>query len=68
MTKVCKQVEVDEELLSEVMHRYVLDTEAEAVDFALRRLLPLKLSREEARAFEGARPPQTGEVEPAAEA
>jgi len=51
MTKVCKVIEIDDELLSEVMHRYVLDTEAEAVDFALRRLLP-RISQEEACGLE----------------
>jgi Arc/MetJ family transcription regulator len=67
MTKVCRPVDVDEELLSEVMHRYVIDTEAEAVDFALRRLLPLKLSSEEAMALERAQPIGTDEVEPDAD-
>ena len=51
MTKVCKTIEVDDELLGEVMHRYVLDTEAEAVDFALRRLLP-RISQDEAYAWQ----------------
>lgn len=51
MTKVRKTIEVDDELLREVMHRYVLDTEAEAVDFALRRLLP-RISQEEGHAWQ----------------
>jgi Arc/MetJ family transcription regulator len=39
-------IEIDDELVAEVMHRFGLKTKREAVDLALRRLVGPRLSRE----------------------
>ncbi|MDQ4069068.1 MAG: type II toxin-antitoxin system VapB family antitoxin [Actinomycetota bacterium] len=46
-------IEIDEELVTKVMHRYGLSSKRAAVDLALRRLAGEPLSREEALALEG---------------
>ena len=47
-------IEIDERLIREVMDRYGVSTKREAVDLALRRMLPSRLSRVEALEMEGA--------------
>jgi Arc/MetJ family transcription regulator len=54
MAKVRTNIEIDEELVRAVMDRYALHTKTEAVHFALRRLVPAKMSREEMLAMRGA--------------
>jgi Arc/MetJ family transcription regulator len=46
-------IDIDDELIERVMHRYSLDTKREAVDFALRRLVRKPLTSEEFLALEG---------------
>ncbi len=46
-------VEIDESLVREAMHRYGLRSKRAAVDLALRRLVGEPMSREEALAMEG---------------
>ncbi len=46
-------IEIDEKLVTEVMHRHGLTSKRAAVDLALRRLVGEPLSREEALAMEG---------------
>jgi Arc/MetJ family transcription regulator len=46
-------IEIDDELIARVMQRYRLGTKREAVDYALRRLVPEPMSLEEALAMQG---------------
>jgi Arc/MetJ family transcription regulator len=46
-------IEIDDELIARVMRTYRLKTKREAVDLALRRLVPEPMSLEEALAMEG---------------
>lgn len=46
-------IELDEELVAEVMHRYALRTKREAVDLALRRLVGPRLSPDFLAGLEG---------------
>jgi len=46
-------IEIDEELIARVMRRYDLRTKRSAVDFALRRLDLVPMSREDALAMRG---------------
>ena len=46
-------IEIDDELIARVMRTYRLKTKREAVDFALRRLVPEPMSLEEALAMRG---------------
>jgi Arc/MetJ family transcription regulator len=46
-------IEIDDELVSNVMRRYGLTSKRAAVDLALRRLAGEPLSRDEALALEG---------------
>jgi Arc/MetJ family transcription regulator len=47
-------VDIDDQLIARVMHRYALPTKRAAVDFALRRLDVEPMSREEALTMQGA--------------
>jgi len=47
-------IDIDEELVGRVMRRHGLHTKREAVDFALRAVDVVPLTREEALAMEGA--------------
>ena len=47
------ELELDDELVAEVMHRYGLSSEQAAVDFALRRVAADAMSRREALAMAG---------------
>ncbi len=46
-------IEIDDELIARAMRTYRLRTKREAVDLALRRLVPEPMTREEALAMEG---------------
>ena len=46
-------VEIDDELCEKVMQRYSLRTKREAINFALRRLLPEPLSRKDIKRMQG---------------
>jgi Arc/MetJ family transcription regulator len=46
-------IDIDDELIDNVMRRYALTTKREAVDFALRRLYRMPMTREEILALEG---------------
>ncbi|MDO5495294.1 MAG: type II toxin-antitoxin system VapB family antitoxin [bacterium] len=46
-------IDIDDELVREAMHRYGLGTKREAVDFALRRLVGPVMTLDEMRAMEG---------------
>ena len=46
-------IEIDDELIARAMSTYRLRTKREAVDLALRRLVPEPMSREEALAMRG---------------
>jgi Arc/MetJ family transcription regulator len=46
-------IELDDELVAEVMHRYNLDTKREAVDLALRRLVGPGLTKQDIDAVRG---------------
>lgn len=46
-------IEIDDELITKVMQRYDLPTKRAAVDYALRRLLGMPMTREEALAMQG---------------
>lgn len=46
-------IDIDEDLLARVQATYGLRTKREAVDFALRRLLVIPFTREQALAAEG---------------
>jgi len=46
-------IEIDERLVQEVMHRYGLGSKRAAVDLALRRLVGAPMSRDEALGMEG---------------
>lgn len=46
-------IDIDDELISRVMRIHRLSTKREAVDYALRQLVALPLSRDEALAMEG---------------
>jgi len=46
-------IEIDDELVARVMHRYGLSTKRSAVDLALRRLDLEPMSREDALAMRG---------------
>ncbi|MBV9952961.1 MAG: type II toxin-antitoxin system VapB family antitoxin [Acidimicrobiia bacterium] len=46
-------IDIDDELVAEAMRRYGLPTKRAAVDFALRRLVTKRMSREEALAMQG---------------
>lgn len=48
-------IEIEETYVEEIMRRYRLRTKTEAVDFALRRLAGLPMTKEEALGLEGAR-------------
>lgn len=47
-------IDIDDEVLNMVMHRYRLRTKTEAVDLALRLLAGQPMSKEEALAMRGA--------------
>ncbi|HEX5224976.1 MAG TPA: type II toxin-antitoxin system VapB family antitoxin [Solirubrobacteraceae bacterium] len=53
MTKVRTNIELDEELVRAVMDRYALHTKTAAVHFALRRLVPAKMTHQEMAAMRG---------------
>ena len=46
-------IEIDEKVIQRVMRRYGFKTKREAVDYALRRLDVVPMTREEALAMEG---------------
>jgi Arc/MetJ family transcription regulator len=46
-------IEIDDELIAKVMEWYGFKTKREAVDYALRRLMPKPMTTEEALAMEG---------------
>lgn len=46
-------IEIDDELIARVQAQYGLRTKREAVDYALRRLLVVPMTREEALAMRG---------------
>lgn len=46
-------IDIDDELIASVMRTYRLPTKRAAVDYALRRLAPEPMSREEALAMQG---------------
>ncbi len=46
-------IEIDDELIAKVMRTYRLKTKREAVEYALRRLVPEPMSLEEALAMRG---------------
>lgn len=46
-------IELDDELVGEAMRRYDLPTKREAVDFALRRLVGVPLTKESLRGLRG---------------
>jgi len=46
-------IDLDDELVAEVMRRYNLKTKREAVDFALRRLVGLKITTEDILSLRG---------------
>jgi Arc/MetJ family transcription regulator len=46
-------IEIDDSLIGKVMEIYHLPTKREAVDFALRKLVPEPMTREEMLAMEG---------------
>ena len=46
-------IEIDDDLIESVMQRYGFRTKRETVDYALRRLAPRKLTKEEFLALEG---------------
>jgi Arc/MetJ family transcription regulator len=46
-------IDIDDDLVKEAMHRYRLSSKRAAVDLALRRLVGEPMSREEALAMEG---------------
>lgn len=46
-------IEIDDELITKVMQRYDLPTKRAAVDYALRQLLGMPMTREEALAMQG---------------
>lgn len=48
-------VEIEEDYVEEIMRRYRLRTKTEAIDFALRRLAGLPMTKEEALGMRGAR-------------
>ena len=55
MGRTRTNIEIEDDYLEAVMHRYRLRTKTDAVDLALRRLAGPPLSDEEALAMEGAR-------------
>jgi Arc/MetJ family transcription regulator len=46
-------IEIDDSVLEQVMKTYALRTKREAVDYALRRLLVVPMTREEVLAMQG---------------
>lgn len=46
-------IDIDDEVIARVQRQYGLRTKREAVDFALRRLLVLPMTRQEALAMRG---------------
>ena len=46
-------IDIDDDLVSEVMRRYNLPTKKEAVNYALRRLVPVPLTKEFLLSLEG---------------
>lgn len=54
MRKVRTNIEIDEDNVRSIMHRYGIRTKTEAVDLALRRLAGQPMEREEASAMRGA--------------
>lgn len=46
-------VDIDDELIARVMGRYHLDTEQDAVEFALRKVAEAPITRDEALAMQG---------------
>jgi Arc/MetJ family transcription regulator len=46
-------IDIDDDLIERVMHRYGLTTKKEAVDFALRSIAWEPMSRDEALAMQG---------------
>lgn len=49
-------IDIDDDLLQTVMQRYDLRTKTEAVDYSLRRLAGIPMTREETRAMFGTLP------------
>lgn len=54
MSRVRTNIEIDEDHVRAIMHRYGVRTKTEAVDLALRHLAGQPMSREEATAMRGA--------------
>jgi Arc/MetJ family transcription regulator len=54
MAKVRTNIEIEDDYVEAIMHRYRLRTKTEAVDLALRNLAGQPMTREEALAMEGA--------------
>lgn len=46
-------IEIDDDLVADAMHRFGLSSKREAVDYALRRLVGPVMTREEMLAMEG---------------
>lgn len=55
MARTRTNIEIENDYLDTVMHRYGLGTKTEAVDLALRSLAGQPMSRDEALAMEGVR-------------
>lgn len=65
VSRVRTNIEIEDEYVQRIMHRYHLRTRTEAVDLALRHLAGQPMTRDEALAMHGARaidqvPPDTG--------
>jgi Arc/MetJ family transcription regulator len=60
MAKVRTNIEIEDEYVQAIMHRYHLQTKTEVVDLALRKLASEPMTREEALAMRGSR--SIGEV------
>jgi Arc/MetJ family transcription regulator len=54
MAKVRTNIEIEQEYVDAIMHRYRLRTKTDAVDLALRHLAGQPMTREEALAMRGA--------------
>lgn len=54
MNRVRTNIEIDEDHVRAIMHRYGVRTKTEAVDLALRHLAGRPMSRDEASAMRGA--------------
>lgn len=54
MARIRTNIEIDDERVHAVMDRYALRTKTEAVDYALRHLVGMPMTRDEALALRGA--------------